>query len=212
MELLQVNRFNKEYINELPTIKFDGDVIMIAEPGQVDPAMDILKAATLVGFDTESKPSFKKGESYPVSLLQLSTQTAAYLFQLEKTGVTPSMAEFFANKEIIKIGVGIKHDIEKLQELRPFEPAGFIDLSALAREKGIIQVGARNLAARYLGGRLVKTAQKTNWAKQNLTSKQLSYAATDAWICLCIYPYLLADATDYRQLAPEIPDEEDNNE
>ena len=88
-----------------------------------------------------------------------------------------------------------------------FNPAGFIDLSQIAKEKGIIQIGARGLTARYIGRRLVKTAQKTNWALPHLTRKQQIYAASDAWICLQIYPYLMADLTDYHQFIEEESEE-----
>lgn len=166
-----------------------------------------LRNETYVGFDTESRPAFKKGTSYPISLVQLATQNRAYLFQLEKTGFSDALADFFADSSIKKIGVGVKNDIEKLQELRRFTPAGFIDLSHIAKEKGIIQIGARGLTARYIGRRLVKTSQKTNWAHPYLTRKQQIYAASDAWICLQIYPHLMADLTDYRQFIEEESEE-----
>jgi ribonuclease D len=146
-----------------------------------------------------------------VSLVQLATLETAYLFQLEKCGFPDALAEFFADDSVKKIGVGIKHDLEKLQELKKFTPAGFIDLSKIAREKGIIQIGARSLTARYMEGRLVKSSQKTNWAKRNLTRKQQLYAASDAWICLELYPRLTADKTDYRQFIEE-ESQDDNNE
>lgn len=202
MNLLDINRISKEYINTLPAIQFDGQVVMVNRPEQVEEVVRLLKNESCVGFDTESKPAFKKGESYPVSLVQLATHDTSYLFQLEKTGIPDSLVEFFSNPSIKKIGVGIKHDIEKLQDKRNFKDAGFVDLSNIAKEKGIIQVGARSLAARYLGRRLVKTAQKTNWAKPKLTPKQQVYAATDAWICLKLLPLLEADQTDYRQFLP----------
>jgi ribonuclease D len=154
-----------------------------------------------VGFDTESKPAFKKGISYPISLLQLATHDTAYLFQLKKTGFSDALADFLANEKFKKIGIGVNADIEKLQELKKFIPRGFIDLSKIAKDKGIIQVGARALTARYLGRRLVKTAQKTNWAQPQLSWKQRVYAAADAWVCLQVYPRLSSDATDYRQFS-----------
>jgi ribonuclease D len=132
-------------------------------------------------------------------LLQFSTETTAYLFQLKKTGFPGILVSFLENAGISKIGVGIKNDIEKLQELRSFNPGGFIDLSKIASEKGIIQVGLRGLTARYTGHRITKTAQKTNWAHPQLTWKQQIYAASDAWICLRIYPKLKADTINYRQ-------------
>lgn len=197
MELSITNRISKEYINSLPIIRFDGNVVMVTSEQQAEDALKHLREETWVGFDTESKPSFTKGTSYPVSLVQFSTQDTAYLFQVKKTGFTDGMVEFLENNQIKKIGVGIKADIVKLQERRPFIPGGFIDLSELAAAKGIIQIGVRGLTARYLCKRLPKTAQKTNWARSELTKKQRIYAASDAWICLKIYPLILEDTTDY---------------
>jgi ribonuclease D len=172
---------------------------MVTSEQQAEDALKHLMEETWIGFDTESKPSFTKGTSYPVSLVQFSTQETAYLFQLRKTGFTNGLVELLENKQIKKIGVGIKTDIVKLQEQRPFIPSGFVDLSELAAAKGIIQVGVRGLTARYLNRRLPKTAQKTNWARSELTMKQQLYAASDAWICLKIYPIILKDTTDYRK-------------
>lgn len=199
MELFTTNRISKEYINSLPIIRFDGDVVMVTSEQQAEDVLKSLMEEPWVGFDTESKPSFTKGTSYPVSLVQFSTQDTAYLFQLKKTGFTDGLVEILENKNLRKIGVGIKADIVKLQELRSFIPGGFVDLSELAAAKGIIQVGVRGLTARYLHHRLPKTAQKTNWARSELTKKQRLYAASDAWICLKIYPLILEDTTDYRK-------------
>ncbi|MCX6579888.1 MAG: 3'-5' exonuclease domain-containing protein 2 [Candidatus Aminicenantes bacterium] len=199
MTLLQVNRIDSEYINSLPVVQFEGNVVVVDTPEQEEAVVRELYNHPCVGFDTESKPAFKKGISYPISLLQLATHDTAYLFQLKKTGFSDALADFLANEKFKKIGIGVNADIEKLQELKKFIPRGFIDLSKIAKDKGIIQVGARALTARYLGRRLVKTAQKTNWAQPQLSRKQRVYAAADAWVCLQVYPRLSADATDYRQ-------------
>jgi ribonuclease D len=203
MTLLQVNRIGSEYINSLPAVQFEGNVVVVDTPEQEAAVIKELRNQPCVGFDTESKPAFKKGESYPISLVQLAGHETAYLFQLIKTGFSDALADFLADERIKKIGIGVNSDIEKLQELKKFTARGFIDLSKIAKEKGIIQVGARALTARYLGQRLVKTAQKTNWAQSRLSRKQQVYAASDAWICLEIYPHLLADTTDYRQFGED---------
>ncbi len=199
MEAVCVNRLSKEYINELPIIRFEGEVVMVTTVEEADEAVKCLMQEECVGFDTESRPSFNKWTAYPISLLQFATKEKAYLFQVKKTGFTEGLKEFLEDIRVKKVGVGIKADIAKLQNLITFNPLGFVDLSQLAAEKGIIQVGVRGLTARYLHRRLAKTAQKTNWARSDLSEKQQLYAATDAWICLCVYPYLLADTLDYRQ-------------
>lgn len=199
MDLSKVNRIDKEYINGLKPLRFEGEVVLVDTPEQEEMAVRELRHETAVGFDTESRPAFKKGDNFPVSLVQIATLETAYLFQVDKTGFTDALAAFLANPDIKKIGVGLKHDVVKLQELKQFKAGGFVDLSHIAKEKGIIQVGARGLTARYTGCRLVKSAQKTNWAKPDLTWRQQIYAACDAWVCLEIYPHLLADKTDYRK-------------
>lgn len=203
MGLLMANRMSRDYINSLPIIRFEGEVVIIDRPEDVDGALDYLEQFSQVGFDTESRPSFTRGKSYPISLLQLSSDETAYLFQLKKTGISDRLTAFLESENIKKIGVGIKNDIEKLMELKPFSEGGFVDLSKIAAEKGIIQVGLRGLTARYIEHRITKTAQKTNWAQSRLTHKQQIYAASDAWICLRIYPRVLADKTNYRKFLEE---------
>lgn len=199
MELIQANRLSREYINTLPIIRFEGNVVMVTSEEHASVVLANLAEQSIVGFDTESRPSFTKGTSYPVSLIQLAYNDTAFLFQLKKTGFPGSLMEFMGNENIKKVGVGVKNDIAKLQEQSNFTARGFIDLSKLAAEKGIIQVGLRGLTARYFMRRLTKSAQKTNWSTPVLTHKQQGYAALDAWICLQIYPRLLEDSIDYRK-------------
>jgi ribonuclease D len=206
MNYKPANRLSSDYINSLPVIKFTGKVVIIDSRDREKEVIKLLRKEKHVGFDTESKPAFKKGVFYPISLVQIATNDTAYLFQVQKTGFSDALSDFLSNEKIKKIGVGVKNDITKLKELKDFEAGGFIDLSTIAAEKGIIQIGVRGLTARYTSHRLVKSSQKTNWAKSDLTKKQQIYAASDAWICLQIYPLLLNDRTDYRQYA-----EEENN-
>lgn len=204
--VLQVNRMSSDYINSLPIIHFQGKVIVINDIEQANGFLKRLKSEKYIGFDTESRPSFSKGISYLPSIIQLATQNAAYLFQLEKTRILDELVDLFSSPSIKKIGIGTQNDIEKLQEIRKFQARGFIDLSKIAAQKGIIQVGARALTARYLEHRLTKSSQKSNWALGHLTQKQKEYAATDAWICLKIFPLLLSDSTDYSQLDSQLID------
>lgn len=208
MEFILSNRLSSEHINSLPIIKFKGKVVVVDSKEQEEEVIKLLRNERYVGFDTESKPAFKKGVSYPISLVQIATNNSAYLLQLKKTGFSDALADFLADESIKKIGVGVKNDIVKLKELKEFMAGGFIDLSTIAAEKGIIQIGARGLTARYITRRLVKSSQKTNWANPELTEKQQVYAASDAWICLQIYPLLLADPLDYRLFN----DEENNSQ
>lgn len=195
---IKQNRLSKEYINSLPIIKFNGNISVIDDIDSAEYALDFLQNEEFIGFDTESKPAFKKGESYPISLIQFSTLDKAFLFQIDKTGFIDSLKELLESKFTKKIGIGIDADNKKLTELSAeIKTAGFIDLKKLAEEKGIVQSGARALSARYLKHRITKSAQRSNWANSVLTNKQIKYAATDAWICIKIYPLLLKDNYKY---------------
>jgi ribonuclease D len=191
------NRLSRDYINALPVIRFNGEVVLVDQEEQAEEIIGNLGQEEYVGFDTESRPSFKKGVAYPISLIQIATGDTAYLFHSIANGFPEPLWDFLANEDIKKIGVGLQGDMEKLKEFSRFRAGGFIDLSNLAAQKGIIQTGARALTARYLKRRLVKSSQRTNWANSNLSGKQKIYAATDAWICLKIYPLLLADPHTY---------------
>jgi ribonuclease D len=198
-DLFPTNRLSSQHINSLPIIRFKGEIIMINTPEKADEHLSRLFQHPAIGFDTESRPSFKKGITYPLAIVQLATHETAYLLQIEKIRVPDILVDLFCNRKIKKIGIGIKNDLEKLQSIRPFIPNDFIDLSAIATRKGIIQVGARALSARYLEHRVTKNAQRSNWSNSNLSEKQKIYAATDAWICLQIYPLLIEDPSEYRQ-------------
>lgn len=178
-----------EYINSLPQLNFEGNIYVVDTASELEQVMEKLSECGCIGFDTESRPSFVKGQKYPISLLQLATPTDAYIVQIQKTGFTDSLKAFFESKTE-KIGVGLKDDIRKLKSEREFTPAAMVDLSEIAKKKNHIKSGLRALSAFFLHKRIVKSAQKTNWARDNLTEKQLRYAATDAWACLLIKPLL----------------------
>lgn len=180
----------KEEINALPLISFRGKINLITNREQCRNAIDDLSKAKVLGFDTECRPSFKKGEYYHVSLLQLSTEDTAYLFRLNEVTLLPEIVELLANPSIKKVGVAIGHDIQELQVLSPFEPGGFIELGDLAKKLKIIKLGLRSLTGILLGKRLSKKAQVSNWAAVRLSDVQIEYAATDAWISLGIYKSL----------------------
>lgn len=148
--------------------------------------------------DTESRPSFSKGISYPPAIIQFATQHTAYLLRLDTIRFPNALVSLLENREVAKIGIGLTEDIKKLQNLRYFQMNNCIDLSKIAEKKGIIQVGARALTARYLKQRLTKSAQTSNWAVSSLSEKQKVYAATDAWVCLQIYPRLISDESHYK--------------
>jgi ribonuclease D len=175
-------RMTKEEINEFPIRRYDGPVHIIKTEDELLKAVEILKDETILGFDTETRPAFRKGEHYSPALLQLAGANDAFLFQLKQTGLPKSLKDILGNPNIIKAGVSIDYDISELRELSDFEPMGFVELGNRAKELGIQNLGLRGLAAVVLGFRISKGASTSNWENSNLTHSQIAYAATDAWV------------------------------
>lgn len=172
----------REEINAVPIRKWDGPVQVITSPGALDNALDALAEESVLGFDTETRPAFKKGQKYAPSLLQLATENCVYLFQLKHLGLPGKLVRLLADPGKIKAGVSLAYDLRELRKMSDFTPEGFVGLGRLSREKGIINNGLRGLAAVVLGIRISKSAQTSNWGKDRLTDAQIRYAATDAWI------------------------------
>jgi len=180
-------KMTKEEINNLPVWRFDGPVHLIRQESEIGQAIDALSHEPIIGFDIEIRPAFKKGQSYPPSLLQLADSKAVYLFQLKPLGLPLALRQLLSNPDIIKAGVAPAHDITKLKELHEFEAGGFVDLSDLAKELDLKNHGLRGLVAVIMGYRISKQAQTSNWSSDKLTQKQIMYAATDAWASREVY-------------------------
>lgn len=176
-----------EEILTLPYGSFRGKITLIQKPADVKKAISQIAKEPFLGFDTETRPSFKKGQFYKVAMLQLATTEQAWLFRLHHTGFPPELIELLEDHNTTKCGVAIRDDLKALQKLGTFEPGGFIELASLSKQKGLEVEGLRKLAAILLGIRISKSAQTTNWESKTLTEKQVEYAATDAWACLEIY-------------------------
>ena len=144
-----------------------------------------------IGFDTETKPTFRKGEVNDVSLIQLAIPDEVILIRINKTGLTSGLINLFESDKVKKIGVALRDDIKDLQRLGEFEAANFIELNHLVKDIGIESNGLRKLTAIILGFRISKSAQTSNWENHELSPKQKSYAATDAWVCYEMYQNLL---------------------
>ncbi len=177
----------KEALNKLDLIRFEGEIVLIDNEQDIDAAIMECESFDTIGFDTETKPAFKKGVFHSVALLQLSTPNKAFLIRLNKTGLHEAIIRLFENKSIKKLGIGLRDDVIELNKLKQFDAQNFIDLNELGEEKGMESIGARKLSGIFLGGRISKSQQVSNWENKELTLPQKSYAATDAWICLGIY-------------------------
>lgn len=181
---------SKEELRELPTGHFKGHIHLIDTPEQAEKACFMLQNVHIMGFDTETKPSFTKGKTHRVSLLQLSTETDAFLFRLNKIGLPAKVAHILSNPRQTKLGVAIHDDIRHLKVLRPFKPEGFIELQEFVKQFGIENSALSKLAGIVLNFRISKSQQLTNWESEALTEPQQLYAATDAWAALEIYKAL----------------------
>ncbi len=193
MDKPELIKVNKEEINSLPLIIFEGDIHCVKTDADIKKAIKILKKAKIIGFDTETRPNFKKGVSNQnkVALLQLSTLTDAFLFKLPDIKNIADIFNILENKKILKIGVAIKDDLKALNKILPLKANNFIDLQNFAEEFGFGDKGLRNLSGIILKQKLSKAQQLSNWEKDELEPNQQIYAATDAWICIKIYNELL---------------------
>jgi ribonuclease D len=179
-----------EEINSLPLKSFSGKTTVITEAKKLSAIFKEVSQYEIVGFDTETRPSFVRGQIYQVSLLQLAIPEKVFLVRLNHTGFVDELIEFFENEKVVKAGVGIRDDIKILNKIREFKAAGFTELSTLARQVGFEVESVKKLTALLLGFRISKGAQTSNWEAPTLTEKQIMYAATDAWVCLEIYKKL----------------------
>lgn len=184
-----------EEINNLPLRTFEGKTSVISNGDQLGKIVREIESHEVVGFDTETRPSFKKGQVFQVSLLQLAIPNKVFLIRLNHTGVTEELAGLFSNPRIVKAGVGIRDDLKALQKLRRFESMNCYDLSTLAKEAGLQVESVKKLTALLLGFRISKSAQTSNWEVATFTQKQIEYAATDAWVCLELFHKLKPKST-----------------
>jgi ribonuclease D len=184
-------KISKEEINELALGQFEGEIFLIEDLDDVAEVADFLSQHRIIGFDTETKPAFKKGVTNQVSLLQLSTSAQAFLFRTHKTGFPDLIRNVLEKEHIIKVGAAVHDDIKGLAKLTDsFHPNSFFDLNDELKKVGFENVGVRNLCGMVLNMRISKSEQVSNWEAVNLTQKQQRYAATDAWACLEIYKKL----------------------
>lgn len=173
---------------------FRGEIVLVDDINSFRNVFPKLLESKILGFDTETKPSFRKGRKNKVSLIQLATDDLACLIRINKIGIPQELADLLANPDVIKAGVAIHDDIRFLKTVRKFSPSGFVDLQRLVKEYGIQSSALNKLAAIILGFRISKRQQITDWEALQLTEAQQIYAATDAWVCHQIYARLMERA------------------
>ncbi|MBF0153890.1 MAG: 3'-5' exonuclease domain-containing protein 2 [Magnetococcales bacterium] len=175
-------KLTREEINRLPIKRWDGPVRLVHAAEEIEAALHTLGQERVLGFDTETRPAFRKGVSHQPSLIQLAGAREVILFQLHRIEDFTPLIRILSQEEILKVGVGLDHDIRQLQPLFPFEQRGFIDLGSVAEQAGMESRGLRSMAASLFGFRISKRAQCSNWETPDLQPYQVEYAATDAWI------------------------------
>lgn len=180
-------KLSKEEINRMPIKKWEGPVHLVTDDADMEQAVDRYRGEEVLGFDVETRPAFRKGVSYPPSLVQLAGEGSVSLFQINQLSTIEKLGELFADPNILKVGVALDHDAKQLQTLFPFQAKRFLDLGEVARRLGIESHGLRNLAARFFGFRVSKRARCSNWDNRELKPFQVAYAATDAWVSREIY-------------------------
>ena len=190
-----VNNFIDKISNEqtalLPAVEFRGEIRIVEHERDIGAACKTLAEQPVIGFDTETRPSFRPGVTFRVSLLQLSTPTVCYLFRLNKIPLAKPILQLLEDRRILKIGADVAGDLRSLRQIRHFRDGGFVDLQGIAPEWGIGEKSLRKLSAIVLGRRVSKAQRLSNWEAATLTDKQQLYAATDAWVCTRIYEQLL---------------------
>lgn len=186
-EKIYLRAVEDEFIQSLPPGGFTGEIHVVDRPEALEFARQSLMGQPVLGFDTETKPSFKKGRYHKVALVQISTVDKAFLFRLNHIPLPAYVTSLFEDEDVIKVGVALKDDLNGLQKLNPFKPAGFVDLQQFVKPYGIEDNGLKKLVANILGIRISKRFQTSNWEQEVLSPEQMQYAATDAWVCRQIY-------------------------
>jgi len=172
---------------QLPVRSYDGPVFLVNTSHDIDRARHELSQEHVVGFDTETRPAFRSGQSHLPSLVQVATAHTVFLFQLKQRDFSSVLTELLQNPTIAKVGIALDHDLKKLKLRFPFEEKHVVDIGAGLKRHGIEQTGVRNLTGMFLGFRITKGSRTSNWGRHELTPNQILYAATDAWVCRELY-------------------------
>lgn len=197
---------SKEAVAEMPKMSFPGVITLVDSASLALQAIRALSKEDVVGFDTETRPSFKKGKVHNVALMQISTEERCFLFRLNKIGICPELKDFLENPDIVKVGLSLHDDFNVLRRTTPLEPQGFIDLQKLVHDYDISDISLQKIYAIVFCERISKSQRLTNWEADTLTVQQQAYAALDAWACLRLYKYFQSGAFDplaspYRHLS-----------
>lgn len=212
MTRILYSKFNKEAIHELPQVLFTGRIIVITSEKKAEKAVDFLLKQSILGVDTETRPVFRKGQSYKVSLLQVATHDTCFLFRLNILDITPSIKRLLENTKTKMIGLSWHDDLLALHKRSDFKKGNFIDLQDIIGDLGIKDLSLQKLYANIFRQKISKRQRLTNWNNETLSEKQKQYAATDAWACIQLYEEImrLKESGDYQLV--QVEEESKNNE
>ena len=191
MKKIIYNRFNKAWLVDLPKVVYNGKIIVVTTTQEAEKAVDYLLSMSILGVDTETRPSFTKSQHYKCSLLQVATHHNCFLFRLNYIGMSPAIVRFLEDTTVPKVGLSWHDDIHSLQELGEFKPGNFIDLQHHMSEIGIEDLSLQKLYANLFAERISKAERLSNWERDVLQEKQMMYAAIDAWACIRLYEELI---------------------
>ena len=184
-------KYDKKDINQLPRVNFEGRIFTVLNTDEADKAVEYLMHASILGIDTETRPTFRRGQVHLVALLQVSTENTAFLFRLNRIGMPPSLIRLLEDNTITKVGLSLHDDLMMLRKRQDFTPGHFIELQNEVKELGIADMSLQKLYANLYGEKISKSQQLSNWEADVLTEAQMLYAATDAWACNKIYEKIL---------------------
>ena len=185
------SKYDKKLIPSLPRVLFEGNIVVVVSETEAEKAVDYLLSQPIIGLDTETRPSFKKGHTYMVSLLQVASHDICFLFRLNYLKFSPSIKRLLEDTAVPKIGLSLHDDVMMLHKIGEFEPGHFIDLQDRVKEVGVEDMSLQKIYANFFGMRISKRERLTNWEADILTEKQKRYAATDAWSCILLYEELI---------------------
>ena len=186
-----IESISNEDVAALPAVQYEGDIVVVDTPQSLSDACQHLAQQSIIGFDTETRPSFTAGVVNKVALLQLYGGGKCFLIRLNRVQISKALTDILHNPEILKIGAAVKNDIAGLNKLRHFTAGGFIDLQDIVEKYNIKDKSLRKISGIVLGRKVSKAQRLSNWEANTLTPQQQLYAATDAWVCVEIYKHLL---------------------
>lgn len=214
MKKVIYSKYDKARIQQLPRALFEGRIVVVLSESDAEKAVDYLLSQPVIGIDTETRPSFRKGVKYYVSLMQVSTRDICFLFRLKHTTMCPAIIRLLEDTTVPKIGLSLHDDIHQLHEVAQFVPGNFIDLQKEVKELGVEDMSLQKLFANFFGQKISKGQRLTNWEADILSESQKRYAATDAWACVLLYEEMrrLMETRDYELIKEEQKEQNDVQE